>query len=416
MSERLDLLIVGARVVTCDGPDEASPAERLGVLQEGSCVGVRDGLVAYLGSHAGAPEAEHVVDAAGGALLPGLVDPHTHLVFAGSRLDEFARRMAGEDYRAIAAQGGGIRATVAATREAGDEALWEAAHERVRALRRSGVTAIEIKSGYGLRLRDELRALRIGRELAEEGLVRTTTSFLGAHAVPPEFEGRRDDYVQELLEEMLPVVADSGLADACDVYCDEGAFTLEETRRILVMAKALGLRLRGHVGQFADLGGAELLAELGALSADHLERLSARGARALGEAGVRAVLLPGAWVTLRDTPPDVGLLRRHGVRMAVGTDANPGTSPMLDLPLAAALAVREAGLTLEEAVLAVTRHAAEAAGLARAGRIRLGWPADLVLCAESDPRVLGYALGGWQPAAVWVAGRQVTPGPAGRLW
>ncbi len=294
MTEPLDLLIVGARVVTCDGPEEGAPSERLGIQEEGTCVGLRDGHIAFLGPHPRAPEAEQVVDAAGGALLPGFVDPHTHLVFAGSRVDEFARRMAGEDYRAIAEQGGGIKATVAATREASDEALWEAAHERVLALRRSGVTAVEVKSGYGLRLRDELRALRIGRELAEEGLVRTTTSFLGAHAVPVEFDGRREDYLQELLEEMLPVVADSGLADACDVYCDEGAFTLEETRRILVTAKALGLRLRAHVGQFADLGGAELLAELGAISADHLERLSERGAAALGRSGDCLVYPPDA--------------------------------------------------------------------------------------------------------------------------
>ncbi len=416
MSEELDLLLVGARVVTCDGPEDAPPDERLGLAPEGTCVGVRDGRVAYLGPRSMAPETRVVVDAEGGALLPGLVDPHTHLVFAGSRIDEFARRMAGADYRAIAASGGGIAATVRATRKASDALLWEGARERALALRRSGVTALEVKSGYGLRLPDELRALRVGRRLAEEGVVRVTTSFLGAHAVPPEWREDRSGYVDLVVRQMLPAVADSGLADACDVYCDEGAFTLQESRRILEAARARGLRVRGHVGQFADLGGAEMLAELGALSADHLERLSERGARALGEAGVVGVLLPGAWCTLRDTPPDVERLRRSGVRIAVGTDANPGTSPMLSLPLAAALAVRDAGLTLEEAVLGVTRHAAEAAGLPRAGRIRVGWPADLLLCAEDDPRVLAYGLGGWEPAGVWIGGRKVARPDPGRTW
>ncbi len=412
----LDLLLVGARVVTCDGPATAPPSERLGILPEGACVGVRDGRIAYLGPRERAPETSRVVDAEGGALLPGLVDPHTHLVFAGSRIDEFARRMAGEDYRAIAASGGGIAATVTASRRASDPTLWEGARARAVALRRTGVTSLEVKSGYGLRLPEELRALRIGRRLDEEGVVRTTTSFLGAHALPPEHRADRAGYVRLLVEQMLPAVAESGLADACDVYCDEGAFTLAEARRILEAARAHGLRVRGHVGQFADLGGAELLAELGALSADHLERVSERGARALAEAGVVAVLLPGAWCTLRDTPPDVELLRRSGVRLAVGTDANPGTSPMLSLPLAAALAVREAGLTLEEALLGVTRHAAEAAGLRRAGRIRLGWPADLLLCAEDDPRVLAYALGGWTPTRAWIGGREIPPDPSGRIW
>ncbi|MBW2465446.1 MAG: imidazolonepropionase, partial [Deltaproteobacteria bacterium] len=382
------LVVRNARVVTCDGPLEAAPSERLAIIDGGMVAIGHDGRVSYVGTEVGAltADAANVIDAECGAVLPGLVDPHTHLVFAGSRVDEFARRMAGEDYQTIAKEGGGIAATVRATRAASDEALYCLAARRARAMRRWGVTTLEVKSGYGLRPDSEVASLRAARRIGEEGLCRVTTSFLGAHTIPPERQGDRTGYVDEVVGAQLDAVVAEGLADAIDAYIDEGAFTLAEGRRVLEAGKARGLAVRAHAGQFADLGAAELVAELGGLSADHLEELSDEGARAMAAAGVVGVLLPGAWRTLRQAAPDVARLRRRGVRMAVGTDLNPGTSPTTNLPLCAALAVRDAGLTLEEAVLGVTVDAAAAAGFEGVGRIAGGCWGDLAIYAQDDPR------------------------------
>ncbi len=401
-----DLCVTNARVFTCAGPDDAPPAARLAPI-EGGAVAISDGRIRFVGPAADAPAAARVIDAGGRALLPGLVDPHTHLAFAGQRVDEMARRMAGEDYRAIAAAGGGIKATVRAVREASDEALFEGTAARARALRARGVTTAEVKSGYGLTVHDELRLLRTARRLDAEGLLHVTTSLLGAHAVPAERQGDRAGYVEEVATSMIDAAVAEGLADACDVYLDDGAFTRDEAARILGAAKAKGLAVRAHVGQFADLGGAELAAELGALSADHLEEVSDAGLRAMAAAGVRAVLLPGAWRTLRQTPPDAARMRALGVRVAVGTDCNPGTSPSVDLPLMAALAVRDAGLTMEEALLAITAEAARAAGVRDAGRLEVGARGDLALLDHDDPRSLTYALGGPPAPLVVLAGRVV---------
>ncbi len=408
-----DLVVTGGRVVTCDGPE----SDPLGIVEDG-CVAVRRGRIAWVGPSAelGVAKATRVLDAGGRIVMPGLVDPHTHLVFAGSRVDEFARRMAGEDYRAIAEAGGGIKATVRWSREASDAQLFDAAAARARRLRAFGVTSAEVKSGYGLSTEHELRHLRVARRLGAEGILHVTTSLLGAHAVPPDVE--RGAYVDEIVERMIPEAKREGLADACDVYLDDGAFTRDEAERILRAAKDAGLRVRAHVGQFADLGGAELVAELGALSADHLEAVSDAGLQAMARCSVVAVLLPGAWRTLRQEAPDVERMRAAGVRMAVGTDCNPGTSPSVDLPMMAALAVRDAGLTLEEAVLAITRNAAEAAGLEECGRIVPGLRADLALYDEEDPRALAYGLGGIDARAVVLGGevaleRVPSPSP---LW
>jgi imidazolonepropionase len=280
------------------------------------------------------------------------------------------------------------------------------------------VTAIEIKSGYGLTTEDELRMLRAARRLDESDVVRVSSSFLGAHTIPPEYKHDRESYVESIIREMIPEVARHGLASACDAYIDEGAFTIAEATRILGAARAAGLAVRGHVGQFRDLGGAELLAKLGALSADHLECLDDRGAAALGQSHTVAVLLPCAWRTLRQTPPDVGRLRRAGVAMAVGTDCNPGTSPCTDLPLCAALAVRDAGLTVEEALLAVTVNAARAAGLRDSGRVVRGGVADLAIYDFDDPRILAYAVGGTRAQSVVLRGRLVfeTGTAGGSIW
>ncbi|MFK7987838.1 MAG: imidazolonepropionase [Sandaracinaceae bacterium] len=397
-----DLMIDNARVVTCDGPD-TTPLERLGVLDRAS-VGVRGDRIAYLGPPVGEPAARRI-DAGGRVLLPGLVDPHTHLVFAGSRVDEMARRMAGEDYRAIAAAGGGIKATVRASRTASDEELYQRARARALALRSRGVTSVEVKSGYGLTVEDELRHLGVARRLEREGVVHVTTSLLGAHAIPPEYTDDRPAYVRLVAERMVPEAAAKGLADACDVYLDDGAFTADEAETVLGAAKTAGLAVRAHVGQFADLGGAERLAALGGLSADHLEHVSDAGLRAMAAAGVTAVLLPGAWRTLRQEAPDAARMRAFGVRIAVGTDLNPGTSASPDLPLAAALAVRDAGLTLEEAVLSITVDAARAAGFDDVGRIAVGLRADLAIFDEEDPRALPYSLGGPLPSTTILGGR-----------
>ncbi len=400
----IDLLCVGGRIVRCDS---TSQSDELAEREE--AVGIHEGRIAYLGPRSDAPEAQSVHDFEGLLVLPGLVDPHTHLVFAGSRADEFARRMSGVDYHTIAAEGGGIASTVRATREASDEQLYALARARAEALRDHGVTAVEIKSGYGLNTEHELRLLRTARALDRDGVVRVTTSFLGAHAIAPEMKGDRVRYIDSVLNEQLPAVVDEGLADAIDVYCDEGAFTLEETRRILRAGRDAGLRVRAHVGQFADLGGAELAAELGALSADHLEQISDEGLEAMARAGTVGVFLPGAWRTLRQTPPSAPRFRQRGVTMAIGTDLNPGTSPTSDLILCASLAVRDASMTSGEAILGITKHAARAAGFSDAGTIRLGQPADLAAFAVQSIHSLTYAIGGMRPAQVMRAGRMVIP-------
>ncbi len=414
----VDLLLRGARVVTCAGPSNGTPSERLAIIDRGA-VAVHGGRIAWVGDDADAgalaQTATRTIDARGQVLLPGLVDPHTHLVFAGSRVDDLSRKLAGESYQSIAAAGGGIASTVRATRAASDDTLFALASARARAMRAGGTTSAEVKSGYGLTTVDELRSLAVGRRLARDRVLRTTTTLLGAHVVPPERRDDRDGYVREVCEAMIPRAAAEQLADAVDVYCDEGAFTLAETRRVFEAARAAGLAVRAHIGQFRDLGGAQLCAEFGALSADHLEDVSDEGLAALARAGTVAVLLPGAWRTLRQQPPDAARLRAHGVRIAVGTDCNPGTSPMTDLGLAAALAARDAGLTLEEAVLAVTCEAARAAGLKDAGRIASGAVADLALFAGDDPRVLAYTLGGLFATLVVLAGAivvETVPGAA----
>ncbi|MCB9598525.1 MAG: amidohydrolase family protein, partial [Sandaracinaceae bacterium] len=264
----------------------------------------------------------------------------------------------------------------------------------------------------------ELRHLAVARRVAAEGIVNVTTSLLGAHAVPPEHADDRAGYVREVVERMIPEAAARELADACDVYLDEGAFTHHEAAEILGAAVEAGLAVRAHVGQFADLEGAELAAELGALSADHLEAVSDAGLEAMARTGVTAVLLPGAWRTLRQAAPDAERMRRFGVRIAVGTDCNPGTSPTVDLPLMASLAVRDAGLTLEEAVLAITRRAARAAGIPGVGRIRVGFRADLALYDEEDPRALAYSIGGLLARTVVLGGALVTDEPpsTSALW
>ncbi|MCB9759643.1 MAG: imidazolonepropionase [Alphaproteobacteria bacterium] len=342
---------------------------------EGAAVAFTGGAVSWLGPSAHAPSARQVVDGRGCVGLPGLVDCHTHALFAGSRAEEFQRRLSGASYTEILESGGGILSTVRATRAASDDSLAQTLDARLGGFLRKGVTTVEVKTGYALSTVHELRCLLLLR--SRQWPVRVVSTFLGAHAVPPEWRGDRAGYVREIIERMLPAVAP--LADAVDVYCDRGAFTLEETRAILTAGLARGLTGRVHAEQVAHTGAAALAGELGCASADHLERVDEAGIAAMARGGVVGVLLPGAMLYLRDAPPPVAALREAGVSMAVATDFNPGTSPVRDLLACATLACVTMGLSVEEALLGVTRHAGAALARPALGWLGEGSAADLVL-------------------------------------
>lgn len=379
---RADLLVHDiARLYTCD---PAQPG--LGAL-DGASVAFSGGRVVYLGPAAHAPDAEQHLDASGLIGLPGLVDPHTHAVWAGSRGPEFALRLSGVSYTEILEAGGGILSTVAHTRAASLEALTASARARLEGMLRRGVTTVEIKSGYGLDPESEARMLTAARGT---GNLRVIPTFLGAHAIPRELRHDRDAYVRQIIEEQLPRAAP--LAEAIDVYCDKGAFTLDESVAILSAGKAAGLKVRAHAEQVAYTGIAEAAARLGATCVDHLERLDEAGVAAMAAHGTVAVLLPGAQLYLKDSAPPVAALREAGVRMAVGTDLNPGSSPVHDLWAAALLGCLIQGLTVEEAVLGVTRNAGAALGRPELGWLGEGSAADLALFAPppgEGPEVAG---------------------------
>ncbi len=331
------------------------------------------------------------IDAEGRCLTPGLIDCHTHLVWGGDRAGEFERRLAGASYAEIAASGGGIRATVAATRAADERTLFDAASPRLRALLDEGVTCVEIKSGYGLAVEPELKQLRVARALGERFGVRVRTTLLAAHAVPPEFAGDPDGYIERVCAEILPAAAEAGLADAVDLFCETVGFDLAQSRRVFQRARELGLPCKAHVEQLSAMGGARLAAEFGALSVDHVEYLEDADIAALAAAGSVAVLLPGAFLFLNETrKPPVAALRRAGVPLAVASDLNPGTSPFASLRLMANLACVQFGLTPEEALAGITREAARALGLDDCGIIRPGLRADFALWDVEHPAQLVY--------------------------
>ncbi len=342
----------------------------------------------------------------GGALVtPGLVDCHTHLVYGGQRADEFEQRLNGASYESIARAGGGIRSTVAATRAASDAALFDLAAVRLDALRAEGVTSIEIKSGYGLTAGDEARCLRVARRLGRERAVSVCTTMLAAHAVPPEFDGRADDYIAAVCD-WLPALHAEGLVDAVDAFCDRIAFSPAQTRRVFDAATRLGLPVKLHAEQLSDQGGAALAAGYGALSCDHLEYVSEDGIRAMAAAGTVAVLLPGAFYFLHETRlPPVQALREAGVPIAIATDHNPGSSPTLSLLLMLNMACTLFGLTPEEAVRGVTRNGARALGVhASRGELAVGKRADFAVWDLGHPNELAYWFGRNPCIRVVVAG------------
>lgn len=388
-----DLLLRNVHLATMVPGGEAYGAIRRGAVL------VKDGKLDWLGREADLPKdamATDEVDCGGRWATPGLVDCHTHLVFGGNRAEEFERRLEGATYEEIARQGGGILSTVAATRSTTEDVLEEAAIRRVMTLHRRGVTAVEVKSGYGLDLDTEMKMLRVGRRLEGATGLTVQTTLLGAHALPSEYASDRDGYLRLVQEEMIPRAAEQGLADAVDAFCEGIAFTAEECASVLRAARVAGMPVRLHADQLSDLGGAALAAGLGARTADHLEHASETGVRAMAGAGTVAVLLPGAAHFLRDDHvPPVESFRRHGVPMAVATDLNPGSSPVMDPTLAMSLACLLFGLGPEEALAGMTRHAARALGLSsEVGTLEAGKRADLAIWSVDHPAELSYWLGG----------------------
>lgn len=365
---------------------------------QSACVAVQGGIVRWVGPSSALPAAYAALprhDAQGALATPGLVDCHTHLVYGGQRANEFAMRLAGATYEEVAKAGGGIVSSVKATRAASEDELFALAAPRLLALLDEGVCAIEIKSGYGLALEHERKQLRVARRLGEAFGVTVHTTFLGAHALPPEYAGRSQDYTGLVCNEMLPALAAEGLVDAVDVFCERIAFTLAETEQVFQAAQKLGIPVKLHAEQLSDMGGAQLAARYGALSCDHIEHLSQDGIAAMKAAGTVAVLLPGAYYTLRDTHlPPIQQLRAAGVPMAVSTDHNPGTSPALSLLLMANMACTLFRLTVPEALAGITTHAARALGLQDThGLIAAGRPANFVLWPVREAAELAYWYG-----------------------
>jgi imidazolonepropionase len=411
-----ELLIKHAsQLVTLAGPPRPRVAAELGELAiiEHGAVLSRDGVIVAVGATSevepqAGPHARRI-DARGSVVMPGFVDAHTHPVFAGTREDEYEMRASGMTYQQIAARGGGIRATVRKTREASEDELFLLAKSRVQKMLEHGTTTIEAKSGYGLTLEDELKILRVIRRLNSETPLELIPTFLGAHEVPDEYRGKKEEYVRLVVEEMLPRVADDGLAWYCDVFCESNVFTVDESRRVLTRAKELGLGVRLHAEQLSLSGGARLAAELGATTADHLEWIDDAGIEAVKQAGVIAVLLPGAVFNLGLSryAPARKMIER-GPALALATDFNPGSSPTPSMQMILSIACTQMRLTPAEAIVAATVNAAHSLGIgARAGSIEPGKQADIVISDCSDYRQIPYLFGVNHAAVVIKSGQVV---------
>lgn len=397
---RCDRVWIKARLATL-----AEGAPGLGVVEDG-VIAAKNGRILYAGPAADAPvfEAAETVDCEGRWITPGLIDPHTHLIFGGDRAHEFELRLAGASYEEIARAGGGIVSTMKATREATEDQLVAAALPRLDALIAEGLTTIEVKSGYGLSLEHELKSLGAARALGRARPVSVKTTFLGAHALPPEFKGDADGYIDLICQQMIPAVAAEGLADAVDGFCEGIGFSPAQIRRVFTTARAHGLPVKLHAEQLSNLHGAALAAEFGALSADHLEHLDEAGIAAMAGAGTTAVLLPGAYYFVRETKlPPIDALRAAGVPLALATDCNPGTSPLTSLLLTMNMAATLFRLTVDECLAGVTREAARALGLlADRGTLEAGKACDLSIWDVERPAELVYRMG-FNPlhARVW---------------
>ncbi|RPA51008.1 imidazolonepropionase [Shewanella vesiculosa] len=369
-----------------------------GVIHQ-AAIAVKDGKIAWVGPRSELPEfdvlATPVYRGKGGWITPGLIDAHTHLVFAGNRAHEFEQRLQGATYAEIARAGGGIISTVNACRDADEAELFELGRQRLNALAREGVTTVEIKSGYGLNTETELKLLRVARELGEHHHIDVCTTFLGAHAIPPEYKDNADAYIDLVINDMLPAVIAENLADAVDVFCENIAFSLEQTERVLTAAKQAGLQIKLHAEQLTNMGGSALAAKLGAKSVDHIEFLDEAGVKAISESGTCATLLPGAFYFLRETQlPPIELLRQYKVPMVIASDFNPGSSPICSTLLMLNMACTLFRLTPEEALQGVTINAAKSLGIDNhLGSIAVGKQADFCLWDITTPAQLAYAYG-----------------------
>jgi len=398
-----DRLLCGLRLVTLAGDSG------YGVIENGA-LGLRDGRIAYVGPQSALTPAQRAsageIECFDNALAtPALIDCHTHLVFGGNRAGEFEMRLNGASYTEIAESGGGILSTVRATRAASEAQLLAAALPRAKALMRDGVATLEIKSGYGLQLDSELRMLRVARRLGELLGISVRTTLLAAHALPPEFAGRSDDYIRHVCSAILPAAHEAGLVDAVDAFCEGIGFSPEQTRQVFEAARSLGLPVKLHADQLSNLGGAALVAEFDGISADHIEYTDESAVARMAEHGTVAVLLPGAFLCLRETQtPPVDALRRQRVPMAVSTDLNPGTSPLQSLRLAMNLACTLFRLTPEEALRGTTINAARALGLRDRGRLVVGQRADIAIWPLQEPAELSYWLGGAGVDRLYAAG------------
>ena len=398
MSLTVDTVIVDGIVATLK-----PGSEPYGQLSD-AVIGITDGRISYVGPEVGV-EARKRWSVGGRLVTPALIDCHTHLVFGGERITEFERRLGGATYEEIASAGGGILSTVAATRAASDDELFDSGARHIRWLLQSGVATVEIKSGYGLDAHHELRMLRVARRLGEALPVRVVTSLLAAHAIPPEHRADPNRYISVICEDMIPAAAEERLANAVDAFSERIAFTPAQVRRVFDAARDAHLAVRLHADQLSDLGGAALAAEYGALSADHLEHASDAGLKALATAGTVAVLIPGASAFLNEKArPPIAKMREAGVRIAVSTDLNPGTAPFGSLQETMALASARFRLTPEETLAGTTRHAAAALGLGDTGVIEPDMRADLAVWDVKSPAALSYWTGAPLCTEVWTDG------------
>jgi imidazolonepropionase len=366
-----------------------------GIIENGA-IAVAKGKIVWIGRHNDLPEhdAQTIHDVKGKWITPGLIDCHSHMVFGGSRAGEFEQRLKGASYEEIARAGGGIISTVKATREASSETLYKAAEKRLVALMKEGVTGVEIKSGYGLDLANEAKMLKVATRLSEEHNIRIQRTFLGAHALPPEYQNNPDGYIDEICAETLPTLAEMGLVDAVDAFCENIGFTAAQTERVFAKAKELSLPVKIHAEQLSDQQGAALCAKYNGLSADHLEHLTEDGIRAMARGGTAAVLLPGAFYFLRETKkPPLDLLRQYAIPIAIATDLNPGSSPAHSLLLMMNMACTLFHMTPEEALSGVTKHAAAALGWRDCGRLKKGYRADFAIWDIEQPADLAYRFG-----------------------